>query len=156
MLSLYKKFKNEQNRDALYKTLPFLRAMFLRVLVCPSLQQFWLNKQQIFKLRKKKDVIRAGEGGGEGDKENLQNFFNFFKGNPNFQGILNWILILHIMHYYCRKQHKISKTHRLMDKMLMSLCPSLFTATCCTPFSLPSGRVFSVLGLITLQNYVEF
>ena len=28
------------------------------------------------------DVIR-------GDKENLQNFFNFFKGNSNFQGILN-------------------------------------------------------------------
>ena len=24
-----------------------------------------------------------------GDKENLQNIFNFFKGNPNFQGILN-------------------------------------------------------------------
>ena len=23
------------------------------------------------------------------DKENLQNFFNFFKGNPNSQGILN-------------------------------------------------------------------
>ena len=28
-------------------------------------------------------------------------FFNFFKGNPNFQGILNWII--QILHYYCRK-----------------------------------------------------
>ena len=29
-------------------------------------------------------IIRGG-----GDKKNLQNFFNFLKGNPNFQGILN-------------------------------------------------------------------
>ena len=33
--------------------------------------------------------VWGARGGGGGDKENLQNFFNFFKGNPNFQGILN-------------------------------------------------------------------
>ena len=46
--------------------------------------QFFFNK---VRGRKKGwgSVIR----GGRGDKENLQNFFNFFKGNQNFQGILN-------------------------------------------------------------------
>ena len=35
-------------------------------------------------------VIRGGGGGGFGvGGENLQNSFNLFKGNPNFQGILN-------------------------------------------------------------------
>ena len=31
-------------------------------------------------------------------------FYNMFKGNPNFQGILNWII--QILYYHCRKQHK--------------------------------------------------
>ena len=37
----------------------------------------------------------------------------------------------------------------------MSLCPSLFTATCC-PFAFLIGRAFCVLGHSTPQNYVEF
>ena len=82
-----------------------------------------------------------------GYKENLQNFFNFFKGNPNFQGILNWIL--QILHYYCRKQRKN------IENVVMSLCPSLFTATC-APFAFLCGRVFSVLEHSTLQDYIEF
>ena len=31
-------------------------------------------------------------------------FYNMFKGNPNFWGILNWII--QILYYHCRKQHK--------------------------------------------------
>ena len=88
------------------------------------------------------------------DKENLQNFFIFFKGNPNFQGILNWIL--QTLHYYCRKQHKNIKNSQINEQnVVMSLCPSLFTATC-APFTFLSGRVFSVLGHSTPQNYIEF
>ena len=47
-----------------------------------------------------------------------------FKGNPNFQDILNWII--QILHYYCRKQHKNIK--KLTDywtksSFLFSLLP---------------------------------
>ena len=48
------------------------------------------------------DRKKGWDGIIRGDKENLQNFFNFFKGNPNFQDILNWIL--QMLHYYYRKQ----------------------------------------------------
>ena len=49
------------------------------------------------------------------------------KGNPNFQGILNWII--ETLYYYCRKQHKNIKTHRLLNKMLFCLC-ALLSAYC--------------------------
>ena len=112
--------------------------------------QFFFNKERD---REKgwDGVIRKGGGG---DKENLQNFFNFFKENPNFQGILN--LILQILHYYCRKQHKNIVHSQINEQnVVMSLCSSLFTATC-APFAFLSGRVFSVLGHSTPQNYEEF
>ena len=36
------------------------------------------------------------------------------KGNPNFQGILNWII--QILHYYCRKQHKNIEKSRIIEQ----------------------------------------
>ena len=47
-----------------------------------------------------------------------------FKGNPNFRGILNWII--QILHYYCRKQHKNIENSQIIEKnVVISLCPSL-------------------------------
>ena len=52
-----------------------------------------------------------------------------FKGNPNFQGILDWIL--QILHYYCWKQHKnIEKSQITEQNFVLSLPFSLFTGTC--------------------------
>ena len=51
-----------------------------------------------------------------------------FKGNPNFQGILDWIP--QILHYYCRKQHKNIKNSGIIEQnLVLSLSASLFTAT---------------------------
>ena len=98
-----------------------------------GIQYFWFNKGR--------DTKKGCNKGG-GDKENLLNFFNFFKGNPNFQGILSWIL--QILHYYCRKQHKNIENSQINEQnVVLSLCPSLFTATC-APFTFISNRVFSV------------
>ena len=41
------------------------------------------------------------------------------KGNLNYQGISNWIL--HVLLYHYSKQHKISKTYSLLNKILLSL-----------------------------------
>ena len=48
---------------------------------------FFFNKGR--DRKKGAGCCNKGVGWGKGDKENLQNFFNFFKGNPNFPGILN-------------------------------------------------------------------
>ena len=57
------------------------------------------------------------------------NYWRYFKGNPNFHDILNWIL--QILHYYCRKQHKNIKNSRIIEQNLVLSFPfSLFTATC--------------------------
>ena len=45
----------------------------------------------------------------------------FLKGNPNFQDILNWIL--HILHYYCRKQHKNIKISQIIEQNLVVSFP---------------------------------
>ena len=45
---------------------------------------FFFNKGR--DRKKRWDSVIGGWG--EEDKENLQDFFNFFKGNPNFQRIL--------------------------------------------------------------------
>ena len=67
-----------------------------------------------------------------------------FKGNPNFQGILNWIM--KILHYYCRKQHKdIENSWIIEQNVAISLLFSLLITTC-TSFAFLNGRVFSVLG----------
>ena len=42
-----------------------------------------------------------------------------FKGNPNFQGILDWIL--KILLYHSSKLHKNIETYSLLNKILLSL-----------------------------------
>ena len=55
------------------------------------------------------------------------------KGNPNFQGILNWII--QILHYYCRKQHKNMDNSRIIEQSVaISLCSSF----CLLRLALPS------------------
>ena len=66
------------------------------------------------------------------------------KGNPNFQGILNWII--QILHYYCRKQHKNIENSRIIEQnVAISLYSSLCLAATCASFAFLNGRVFSVL-----------
>ena len=51
------------------------------------------------------------------------------KGNPNYQGILSWII--QIFHFYCRKQYKNIKNSRIIEQNLvlfLPFCP--FTAAC--------------------------
>ena len=51
------------------------------------------------------------------------------KGNPNYQGILSWII--QIFHYYCRKQYKNIKNSRIVEQnLILSLPFSLFTRAC--------------------------
>ena len=55
---------------------------------------------------------------------NLRELFVAFKGNPNFQGVLNWII--QILHYYCRKQYKIIENSRIIEQnFAISLCSFL-------------------------------
>ena len=50
------------------------------------------------------------------------------KGNPNFQGILDWTL--QILPYYCWKQYKNIENSRIIEQsFVLSLSCSLFTAT---------------------------
>ena len=68
------------------------------------------------------------------------------KGNPNFQGILNWII--QILHYYCRKQHKNIGNSWIIEQNIaisLSLLFSLLMAICAS-LAFLSSRVFSVLG----------
>ena len=63
--------------------------------------------------------------------------------NPNFQGILNWII--QILHYYCRKQQKnIENSWIIEQNVAISLLFSQLIATC-TSFVFLNSRVFSVL-----------
>ena len=55
------------------------------------------------------------------------------KGNPNFQGILNWII--ETLYYYCRKQHKNIKNSQIIEQnVVLSLWPSF----CLLRLALPS------------------
>ena len=69
-----------------------------------------------------------------------------FKGNPNFQDNLNWII--QILHYYCRKLHKIIKNSRIIEQNVAISCSLLFSLliAICASFAFLNGRVFSVLG----------
>ena len=60
--------------------------------------------------------------------------FEIVKGNPNSQGILNWII--QILHYYYSKQHKNIENSQIIEQNLVifSLCPSL----CLLRLALPS------------------
>ena len=51
--------------------------------------------------------------------KNLKNFFDFFKENPNFQDILNWIL--QIPHYYSRKQNENTENSQCLSALLCLL-----------------------------------
>ena len=102
---------------------------------------FWRSKQQDFWFTKY--VTNLG----------CRSFYNvcfercflYFqpKGNPNLQGLLDWIL--QILHHYYRKRHKKVKTHGLLNKILFSLCPSLCLLWLVIPAAFLNGRVFSFL-----------
>ena len=71
------------------------------------------------------------------------------KGNPNFQGILGWIL--QILHYYFRKQNKnIENSWIIEQNLTLSLPFSLFTVTCAS-YRLPQWQSFSFLQHSTSQ-----
>ena len=57
------------------------------------------------------------------------------KGNPNSQGILNWII--QILHYYYSKQHKNIENSQIIEQNLVifSLCPSLCLLRLALPLS---------------------
>ena len=76
-----------------------------------------------------------------------------FKENSNSQGILNWIIQIQII---TGSDTKISKTHRLLKKILLSLSAFLCGYCGVRFFRLPSDRAFSVLGHSTPRNYLEF
>ena len=69
-----------------------------------------------------------------------------FKGNPNFQGILNWMI--KILHYYCRKQHKDIENSRIIEENVAILCSSL----CLLRLALPSP--FSMAGYFQFLDTV--
>ena len=50
------------------------------------------------------------------------------KGNPNFQGILNWII--QILHYYCRKQHKNIENSWIIEQNVAISLSALHSAYC--------------------------
>ena len=80
--------------------------------------------------------------------EPLAHHPNVTKGNPNFQGILNWII--QILHYYCRKRHKNIENSWIIEQnviisLSLSLLFSLLIATCAS-FAFLNGGVFLVLG----------
>ena len=67
------------------------------------------------------------------------------KGNPNSQGILNWII--QILHYYYSKQHKNIENSQIIEQNLIFSLSVLLSVYCSLHFlCLPSSRVFSVLG----------
>ena len=61
-------------------------------------------------------------------------------------------LIIQILHYYCRKQHKNIKNSQIIEQnVVISLPFSLLTVTCAF-FAFLNGRIFSVFGHSTPQN----
>ena len=65
-----------------------------------------------------------------------------FKGNPNFQGILDWIL--QILHYYCIKHHKNVKSSWIIEQnFVLSLPFCLFSVTCAS-CCLPQRQSFYI------------
>ena len=63
------------------------------------------------------------------------------KGNPNSQGILNWII--QILHYYYWKQHKNIENSQIIEQnLVISLSTLLSVYYGQRFFHLPSSRVF--------------
>ena len=74
-----------------------------------------------------------------------------FKGNPNFQDIVNWIL--QILHYYCRKQDKnIKNSWIIQQSLVLSFHFSLFTATCAS-CCLPQRQNFFISWTKYFTNF---
>ena len=72
---------------------------------------------------------------------------HFFKGNPNFQGILNWIL--QILHYHCGKQHKhIENLHFIEQNIIISFCPSLCLLWLVVPSPFSVVTIFQFLDTV--------
>ena len=63
-----------------------------------------------------------------------------FKGNPNYQGILSWII--QIFHYYCRKQYKNIENSRIIEQNLFLSLPFSQFTTACASCHLPSTAKF--------------
>ena len=73
------------------------------------------------------------------------------KGNPNFQGILGWIL--QILHYYFRKQNKnIENSWIIEQNLILSLPFSLFTVTCAS-CCLPQWQSFFISSTQYFTNF---
>ena len=82
-------------------------------------------------------------------KHSQSETFLLLKGNPNFQGRLNWIL--QILHYYCRKQRKNIKNSWIFGQNLVLSFPSLCLLWFLLSVTFLNGRMFSFLEQSTLQ-----
>ena len=82
-----------------------------------------------------------------------------FKGNPNSQGILNWII--QILHYYYSKQHKNIENSQIIEQNLvislslslsLSQPLSLFT-TACASFAFLAAEFFQFLNVTSDHSW---
>ena len=69
--------------------------------------------------------------------------------------IKSYLILNHWVHHYCRKQRKTSKTHRLLNKVLLSLTALLSVYCDLCLLHLPQQKLFSVLGHSTPRNHVK-
>ena len=70
-----------------------------------------------------------------------------FKGNPNSQGILNWIL--QILLYQCSKQHKNIKNLLFIEQnIVISFSPSLCLLRLVLPLPFSTADVFQFLDTV--------
>ena len=65
-------------------------------------------------------------------------------GNPNFQGILNWML--QILHYHCSKQHK--NLQFIEQNIFISFCPSLCLLRHVLPSPFSTADIFQFLDTV--------
>ena len=82
-----------------------------------------------------------------------------FKGNPNFQGILNkyciQILQIQILHYYCRKQHKNVENSRTVEQnVALSLCSSLCLLRLALPSPSSTAGYFQFLDTVLTSQLI--
>ena len=73
-----------------------------------------------------------------------------FKGNPNSQGILNWII--QILHYYCRKQDKDLENSQIIEQnVVISLCPFLCLLRLVLPLPSWAAEFFQFLDTVVRE-----
>ena len=113
------------------------------ILQCPYLET-------IFGIFIWKNFNKKSQGRAASDFRMLI-FPGLFSGNPNFQGILNWML--QILYYYCRKQHKNIKNSQIIEQNLVLSFPfSLFTAACAS-CCLPHRQSFFISSTKYVANF---